>query len=546
MREGLLIWDAIDKQVHRSFIFSLLETADGPAMADIAGLTGHMGTYGCRQFCSVKGHRKPNGNHYYPALLKPTDYNVDGCNHDDVNGRHLPTVDVHEYSKWLHNLLSSDSATQYQTRRRDTSIVAPSLFSGLPSTRILPLPRCFCSDSMHLYALNLPDLLISLWRGTMQCDPDDNKSTWDWAVLKGKVWDEHGAAVANAAKYLPGCFNKPPGNPVEKMNSGYKAQEYLTYLYVLGPALLCGVLPQKHWIHFCKLVCGIRPIWEREISHASLLEAHQHFCEFEEEFEQDYYQQIISASFYLTKPACSSPCYPGNYLCGSQRISQPVDDGAHHRESGRGNQAAFQPVLIPTLEPEKGLPQGAEDLGNGYVLLCTRDEYHQTINGPYGEAIRDFLAEAEGIPAAEGWMPSVARWARLRLPNGQIVRSVWKDSKMARLRIARNIKYKAEDRSILYGEVQFFFQAEVKGVDRTFALLSVYSPPDAALLEKSFKTVAECSYFGEDNLQVIEVTQIRAGIGMIPIGEHGWYFVAEKLGLDIFIMGGEEEDIHTE
>jgi hypothetical protein len=50
---------------------------------------------------------------------------------------------------------------------------------------------------MHLYALNLPDLMISFWQGTMQCDSDDDKSTWDWAVLKGKVWEEHGAADAH-------------------------------------------------------------------------------------------------------------------------------------------------------------------------------------------------------------------------------------------------------------------------------------------------------------------------------------------------------------
>jgi hypothetical protein len=97
-------------------------------------------------------------------------------------------------------------------------------------------------------------------------------------------------------------------------------------------------------------------------------------------------------------------------------------------------------VLIPTLEPEKGLPQNSVDLGNGYVLLRARDEYHQLIEGVYGEAIRDYLAEAEGVPAAEGWMPRVARWARMRLPNKQIIRSVWKESTMPKVRISRNVK----------------------------------------------------------------------------------------------------------
>jgi hypothetical protein len=103
MREGLLIWGALDQKVYCSHLFSLLQTADRPVMAEIDGLTGHMGAYGCRQFCSVKRRRKPGpgGTHYYPALLKPTNYDVPGCNHDDVNARHLTTVNVEEYTEYL-------------------------------------------------------------------------------------------------------------------------------------------------------------------------------------------------------------------------------------------------------------------------------------------------------------------------------------------------------------------------------------------------------------------------------------------------------------
>ncbi|KAK6984639.1 hypothetical protein R3P38DRAFT_2575760 [Favolaschia claudopus] len=99
-------------------------------------------------------------------------------------------------------------------------------------------------------------------------------------------------------------------------------------------------------------------------------------------------------------------------------------------------------LLVPFLNPARPLPQGSEDLGNGYILLRARDEYHQIVAGKYGTAIRDYLEEAEGVPATEGWMPRVARWVRMRLPNGQIVRSVWKESRMLQLRIARNVKVK--------------------------------------------------------------------------------------------------------
>ena len=38
------------------------------------------------------------------------------------------------------------------------------------------------------------------------------------------------------------------------------------------------------------------------------------------------------------------------------------------------------------------------------------------------------------------WQPMVTRWARLRLPNGQIARSAWKEKEKAKVRITRNVK----------------------------------------------------------------------------------------------------------
>ena len=68
-------------------------------------------------------------------------------------------------------------------------------------------PGCFGSDLMHLGSLNIPDLLINLWRGAFECDKKDDKSTWDWAVLQGPVWEKHGKDVAACTPYLPGSFD---------------------------------------------------------------------------------------------------------------------------------------------------------------------------------------------------------------------------------------------------------------------------------------------------------------------------------------------------
>jgi hypothetical protein len=92
---------------------------------------------------------------------------------------------------------------------------------------MLGIPGCFGSDIMHLAALNLPDLLINLWHGTLDCDVSNNRSTLDWAKLVGNTWQEHGRQVAAATPYLPGSFDQPPCNPAKKISSGYKAWEFL-------------------------------------------------------------------------------------------------------------------------------------------------------------------------------------------------------------------------------------------------------------------------------------------------------------------------------
>ncbi|KAI0085580.1 hypothetical protein BDY19DRAFT_896321 [Irpex rosettiformis] len=147
---------------------------------------------------------------------------------------------------------------------------------------------------MHLAALNIPDLLLALWRGTIACDHHlgDDKSNWDWAVLRNDtVWKRHGEQVAAATPYLLGSFDRPPRNPAEKLTSGYKAMEFLNYIYGLGPGLLYGVLPMPYWKSFCKLVRGIRIVHQKSIRAEELTEADRLLLEFCVEFELLYYQR---------------------------------------------------------------------------------------------------------------------------------------------------------------------------------------------------------------------------------------------------------------
>jgi hypothetical protein len=176
---GLPVWDAQKDKVFLSRPFLVFATADGPGMTYLNGLVGHHGAFGCRFYCPLKGRHKPDIGHYFPALLKPNDYNVIGSDHDDVDVRNLPPACSEEYDRNLAHLLASENETQFKTRRRETGISKPSLFSALVRERMLGIPGCFPGDLMHLVSLNLTDLLISLWRGTIDCDPTDNKALWD-------------------------------------------------------------------------------------------------------------------------------------------------------------------------------------------------------------------------------------------------------------------------------------------------------------------------------------------------------------------------------
>ena len=93
--------------------------------------------------------------------------------------------------------------------------------------------------------------------------------------------------------------------------------------------------------------------------------------------------------------------------------------------------------IIPDLVEPAGLPQGAIDLSDGYVLLRKRDTTARPLLPTENLTLNAYLEAQHGTRSQF----SVIRWGRLRLPTGQIARSLWVESKpLERLRMARNIK----------------------------------------------------------------------------------------------------------
>lgn len=457
-REGLIVWDARDQKLHRDDPFLFFVTADAVGIADVSGSAGHHARVGCRLMCELPGRHKPGTGHYYPALLKPCDCDHRGSNHEDIDINTISGADDKKYQENLQHLLSSTSSDQHAQRRRETGISKPSIFQGLD--RVLPLPRCFPGDLMHQPVINLCDLLISLWRGKTKLNGSDKRDTWDWAVLMDtKLWEEHGKEVARMGPFFPSSFGRPPRNPAEKLSSGYKAHELLLYVYGLGPGIFYGVLPDKYYRHFCKLVFGIRTVYQRSVSISSLEKADYALREYVIQFEQLYYQRRIDRLHFIRQCLHSLThlasetlrCGP---LSGCAQWCMESAVGSFGREvrshSNTFTNIANRGVLraqinaikarIPDLEPEPTLPQGSFSFGDGYALLRATDSTRRPVSVCEAEAIH-----ASGIPDDSNQPPdpvSVLRWARLLLPNGQVSRCAWKEKSGGEkaVRCARNVK----------------------------------------------------------------------------------------------------------
>ncbi|KAJ7758457.1 hypothetical protein DFH07DRAFT_958303 [Mycena maculata] len=460
--------------LHHLSALQKVETADGPGMTYLNGLVGHHGAYGCRLYCSLQGRRKDGASTYYPMMSKPDNYDGEGCNHDSVNPRTIAAPSEEEYLTNLKHVTASANPADYRARRKAPGISKPSIFSGLARNRMLGVPGMNSADIMHWACLNWTDIFISLFRGTIKCEAPDSKKNWRWAVLTGDVWKHHGEAVAKATPYLPGSFERPPRNPAEKMSSGYKAWEWLLYMIGLPPALLRPLLPHEHWTHFCMGVSIIQCFLQRRILRLQLMEAHKHAIKFVEEFETLYVQRMPERIHFVRQSIHAMIHLAPEVI----RIGPQANYAQWTMERTIGN---LGQELKQDSNPYSNLLERSEYIGDGYSLMGAKDKWKQTVTGESSTTIRKYL-DAE----QETGDIKLKRWARLRLPNGQIARSAWKEKKLQlmNVRMARNVKVKHEGRQEI-AEVEFFCQTK----DHVLALGSLYPRLDEELLKASYNTV---------------------------------------------------------
>lgn len=100
-----------------------------------------------------------------------------------------------------------------------------------------------------------------------------------------------------------------------------------------------------------------------------------------------------------------------------------------------------------------------------------------------------------------------------------------------------------------FGEVLYYFRCKRQGNVLSLAVLAAYSEPDVDLLAASHGTFISCKYLGDDNVQVIDVSQIQSVVAMVPhrlekhSAEDQFYFLVERPGLDVICLGGGEENL---
>ena len=302
--------------------------------------------------------------------------------------------------------------------------------------------------------------MISLWQGTIDCTKPVNRSTWDWVILQGEVWQWHGKAVTNTLHYLPSSFDQPPRNIAEKLTSGYKAWEFLLYLYGLCPALLYDVLPDMYYSNFCKLVFSIRLMNQHKITLSNVRKAYQVLLSFAQEFE------IIYCQCWATRIHFVWPCihslmhlpheviHIGPPICSSQwtlertignlgeKIKQHSNPFANLSQQGiRHARVNALKAIIPDLNvdgtTDTSLPQGSKDVGHGYILLRARQEEARPLWECKANALRKFLNITPSTSEI-----CVRRWAKLHIPIGQNCYSVWNEMErpLEKCRIACNVK----------------------------------------------------------------------------------------------------------
>ncbi|KZV74580.1 hypothetical protein PENSPDRAFT_572757 [Peniophora sp. CONT] len=583
-KEGLHVWDASTGDIIEDHPFLAGIGADTLGMAAVDGMVGHTGRVGCRFQCGMIGRHKRGSPIYYPVALKPNNYVMAGCDHDDIDISALVRAKPNDLEKTYYQDLPAvvqasrtpgDAA--YASARLRTGICKPTIISGLPRQHRLGVPTIFVADLMHLICLNLTELILGLVLGTLACDPKDSKENWPWFVLKPPELKVHGSKVGNCRAFVPGDFDVACRDLAKKMNSGYKAKEFLNYFFGYFAPLIRRQLPPLYFATVCKAIVGLTVIYSKQFTSDDLRFAQKLLVEFECEFEANWYRRMperihfvrhsvhqlphLGWLTYLIGPLSLVAQWTQERLIGDlgREIKQPSRPFANlaQRAVRRAQVNALQAIYPDLGQPEKPLGSyPTEDLGGGYTLLHPVDGAARGVTARESVLITAYWRAQGGMPVNQT-ITSVRRWGRLRLPGmrPQEVHTAWKEKLIPwdELRISRCVKVSAPaERDFEVAEVRYFFRVQLASripgdieepQSLTLAMVSVFDECDAQIRDNSFGAVWTSRYLGRNALRVVDPTTFHSVVGMLPYDltdemkkaggfvEGEEYFLFEKPGL---------------
>ena len=209
------------------------------------------------------------------------------------------------------------------------------------------------------------------------------------------------------------------------------------------------VLPTRYYQHFCKLVFSVRFVLQRSIDLDALPAAYRRAVEYIEEFETLYYQRRTER-LHFVRPCLhtlfhvfgeierTSPCtaysqwtlenFIGNL---TREMKQHVTPYANLSERAlcRCQINALKAMYPDKLDRAPKLPEGAKplDCHPGYILLRPGEHGLHSTTLAEGAALHAYYRKV-GVAVNPSHRPLICRWARLRLPNLQIARTLWKES----------------------------------------------------------------------------------------------------------------------
>lgn len=104
------------------------------------------------------------------------------------------------------------------------------------------------------------------------------------------------------------------------------------------------------------------------------------------------------------------------------------------------------------------------------------------------------------------------------------------------------LSYPLTDKSLLklyvggqkrYGEVGYFFRAQVLGSPASLAMVSLCELPDPVMMQGSHDVLYVTTYASGSNLVVVEATDITAVVALLPFKQKpGFYSAVEDFGQD--------------